>query len=127
MSKVIPEIGTSVQSMSNAASVAQALERRERQRVSTVLQARRRIADKLRVGVGTFENIVRRRVKRIDAAVHDRLQALLVQELEQELARLSHELEIARQSGARLDSQQVSEIETHFEKVRALLNNREPG
>ena len=110
--------------MGSAITMAQTLERRERQRVSSVGQARRRIADKLRVGVGTFENLVRGRVKRVDANIRDRLQALLVRELEGEIARLSHELQLARQSGNRLDADEVGEIETHLAKARALIEGR---
>lgn len=107
--------------MSTATVIARSLEQRERVRSPNIQHARQRLADKLRIGVGTFENIVRGRVKRIDAAIRDRLQALLVRELESELARLTHELEIARQSGAHLASEQVGEIETHLAAVRSIL------
>lgn len=107
--------------MSSAVVIAQNLERRERSRVGSRTHARRSLAAKLRVGVGTLENLVRGRVKRVDAAIRDRLQALLVRELEQEIARLTHELEIARQSGAHLASEQISEVETHLAKARATL------
>lgn len=121
---VLPTSGISVpneSSMSNAIALAQSLERRERSRVDSVPAARRSLADKLRVGVGTFENIVRGRVKTVDAAIRDRLQALLVRELEGEIVRLTHELEIARQGGARLDSEQICEVETHLAAARAAL------
>lgn len=109
------------ESMSNAFAVAQSLERRERARVSSKVLARRSLAAKLKIGIGTFENLVRGRVKRIDATIRDRLHALLVQELEAEITRLTHELENAQRYGARLDSEQVGEIEAHLQKVRALL------
>jgi len=119
----IPKSGTFVQDdpMSSAMMIAQSLERRERTRVSSLDQARRRVADRLKIGVGTFENLVRGRVKRIDATIRDRLQALLVRELEGEIARLTHELEIARQSGLRLDSEQICEVETHLARAMATL------
>lgn len=108
--------------MSTAVAVAKDLQRRERLRVSSIEIARRRLAGKLRIGVGTFENLVRGRVKRIDAAVRDRLQALLVHELEQEMARLTHELEMARQGGAHPASQHMGAITAHLEQARALLS-----
>lgn len=107
--------------MSSATAIARSLERQERGRTGSVQRARQSLASKLRIGIGTFENIVRGRVKRIDAAIRDRLQALLVQELEREIMRLSHELEIARQSGAHLASEQVGEIETHLAAARSIL------
>lgn len=107
--------------MSIAVTIAQNLERRERYRVSSKADARRSLAAKLRVGIGTVENLVRGRVKRVDASIRDRLQALLVRELESEIARLTHELHLARQGGEHLASEQVGEIETHLQKARALL------
>jgi microcompartment protein CcmL/EutN len=114
---------TMVTNMSSAIALAQNLERRERGRGFPVKAARARLADKLRVGYGTFENLVRGRVKTVDASIRDRLQALLIREIEAEIQRLQHELEIARQTGARLDSDQVCEIETHIQKAQALLAN----
>lgn len=121
----IHELGTSqpdVDPMSSAVTFARALEKRERPRVSNLQDARRNVARRLRIGTGTFENLVRGRVKRIDATIRDRLQALLVREIEQEISRLTHELEMARQCGAHLASQQVGEIETHLAKARAILS-----
>lgn len=108
----------------SAVSLARSLEHRERSRVSSIRIARERVASRLRIGVGTFENLVRGRVKRVDANIRDRLQALMVRELEAEIARLQHELEMARQIGAPLNSDQVGEIETHIAKAAALLNWR---
>lgn len=119
---MIRTLGQSPQAEMSAVAVAQILERRERQRVSSKSIARRTLANKLRVGIGTVENLVRGRVKRVDEKIRDRLQALLVRELEQEITRLTHELEIARQSGVPLDSQQISEVETYLAKARATLN-----
>ncbi len=107
--------------MDCAISLARNLERRERSRLSGVPTARRSLARKLRVGVGTVENLVRGRVKRVDAALRDRLRALLVTELESEIARLSHELEIARQAGAHPSSDEVAEAETYLARARAIL------
>jgi hypothetical protein len=115
---IIRRVGTS---MTTVVAFARDLERRERARVSSLAIARQNVARRLRVGVGTFENLVRDRVKRIDATIRDRLQELLVSELEQEISRLTHELEMARQSGAHPASQHVGEIETYLEKARALL------
>ncbi len=116
-----PKFGTNEPNMTCAISIAQTLERKERARGLSVALARETIARRIKVGRGTFERLVRGRVKRVDAAIRDRLQALLVRELEGEIARLSHELEIARQSGTHLASIEVSEIETHLAKAAALL------
>ena len=107
--------------MSTAVAIAQDLERRERIRVHNKRMARQSLATKLRVGAGTVENLVRGRVKRIDAAVRDRLQALLIRELETEIVRLSHELQVARQCGNHLASDQIGAVEAHLEAARMML------
>ncbi len=117
----IQNLRQSDQQVNTAILIAQALERRELQRGGTRQIARRSLAGKLRIGSGTIENLIRGRVKGVDASIRDRLQALLIRELEQEIGRLQHELDIARQSGAPLNSDQVGEIETHISKARALL------
>jgi chaperonin cofactor prefoldin len=83
--------------------------------------ARQNLARKLQVGVSTVEHLVRGRAKIIDANIRDRLQALLVRELEQEIGRLTHDLEIARQTGAHLASDEISEVESHLAAARSLL------
>lgn len=107
--------------MNCAVSLAQNLERRERARGFTVPVARRAIARKIKTSVGTIENLVRGRIKRVDAAVRDRLQALLVSELEQEIARLTHELAIARQTGLHPASDEISEVETLLARATQIL------
>lgn len=116
-----PNLWKDLPKMTCAISIARTLERRERARVFKASIARQNLARDLQVGVSTVEHLVRGRAKRIDAAIRDRLQALLVRELESEIVRLTHELEIARKGGAHLASEQVSEIETHLAKARALL------
>lgn len=107
--------------MTSAVAIVRNLERRERSRVSSLRIARQRLAEKLRVGYGSLENLIRGRVKRLDAAIRDRLHALLIRELEAEIARLSHELAVARQSGASLGGDQVGAIEAHISAARSLL------
>jgi hypothetical protein len=106
---------------SDVRSVALSLERRFRSQGLTVAEARKQIARRVRIGIGTFENIVRDRVKRIDWQIRDRLQALLVRELEAEIARLSNELDLARQSGCHPASQHVTQVESFLRQARALL------
>jgi len=107
--------------MTSAVTWARSLERTERNRLGSVPQARRALARKLRVSVGTVENLIRDRVKRVDAAIRDRLQALVIRELEQEIARLQHELEMARQGGDHPASQHIGAIETHLAQAKALM------
>jgi hypothetical protein len=122
-----PALEASVVSPQSASAIgvrhiAASLERIERSKGSTVEQARRRIASKVRIGVGSVENIIRDRVKRVDEKIRDRLFALFVREIEAEIARLTHDLEMVRTSGVGLSSQHVGEIEAHLSAVKSLLN-----
>jgi ABC-type taurine transport system ATPase subunit len=114
----------SAATIEQARALAQGLERRERIQGSGVDAARTALARKVGVTPATWRNLVRGRLKRLDAWMRDRLQALLVRELEAEIARLSHELQMARQGGLPLNSQHVSEAETYLAKVKAILNGK---
>jgi hypothetical protein len=112
---------STVAALERARAVARNLEQRERSRGSTVEAARAALARRAGVAPSTWRNLALGRLKRVDAWLRDRLQALLVRELEAEIARLSHELEIARQSGGHLASQHVCEVEAHLAAARAIL------
>lgn len=107
--------------MTTAVAIAQSLVRRERQKGLSAQAARSWLANRLSVGVGTAGNLIRGRIKRVDETIRDRLRALLMRELEAEIARLTHELEILKASGAHLASHEISEVETHLSKAKAIL------
>lgn len=116
-----PNLGKDVPEMPTAITIAQRLQQIERNRGLSIAQARLNIAQKIRKGVSTVEHLVKGRAKSVDAGLRDALHGLLVRELEQEIGRLTHELEITRQSGAHLASNEISEVEAHLEAARALL------
>lgn len=105
-----------------AVEIARTLEKRERGKVLGRDIARARIAEKLRIGIGTFENLVRGRIKRIDADLRDRVHALFIRELEHEIAQLTHQLAVARITSDRPDSPQVFEAKAHLAAAHALLS-----
>jgi len=118
--------GMSSATIEQARTLARDLERRERSRAGSVDAARTALARRAGVSPSTWRNLALGRLKRLDAFVRDRLQAMLVRELEAEIARLTHELEIARQGGDHLASQHVSEIEAHLAAARTILRGEGP-
>lgn len=112
---------TGTHRMSSAVAIAQTLVRRERAKGSSAEAARRWLANRLLVGEGTVRNLILGRVKRVDELIRERLRALLMREIEAEIQRLTHELEILKASGAHLASEQISEVETHLAQARAIL------
>src|SRR5581483_5967352 len=77
----------------------------------TVDQSRRWIARKVRTGFGTIDNIIRDRVKKVDERIRDRLQAILIPELEAEIGRLTDELGRARRGSGVLAAESVRKIQ----------------
>jgi hypothetical protein len=113
--------------MSTAVAIAQTLVRKERNRGATSEAARRWLATKLSVGEGTVRSLVRGTVKRVDETIRDRLRALLMRELEAEIARLQHELECLKAGGYHLASYEISEVETHLARAKAILTGQAHG
>jgi len=99
------------------------LERAEASRTGLPIEdARKRVARRLGVLPGTLENIGKGRIKGIRNWVAQKIRQAVIREIEAEIARLQHELEMARRCGTRLDSELVGEIETHLAAVSALLD-----
>lgn len=95
---------------------------RRREAGQSAKEARSSLARELRVPKGTLENLIRGRLKRLDAWLRDGINRLVLRELEKELSRLSHELETRRRSGAHLASEQIGEVETHIEALRRAMS-----
>jgi hypothetical protein len=121
---VQPDLGTNEPRMTTAVALAQSLERRERDRGIGVPAARAELARKLKIGIGTVDNLVRGRIKRVDETIRDRLRALFMREIEAEIQRLTHELETLKRGGHHLASQQIGEVEAHLASAKAILNGR---
>lgn len=114
--------------MSSAATIddiralAGACERREQARGGgSREEVRERLARRLGIMPGTLYTLARKRLKRLDAAVRDRLTAYAIQDLESDITRLTHELELARKVGAHPTSPRMGEIEGHLAAARALI------
>lgn len=107
---------------SETLTMASRLVLRERQRPHLdTSNAIRAVARKLGLSPGTLENIVRGRAKRITLTVAAAVHRVFVRELKHEIARLTHELELARESGLDPRSLQVGEIEAHLAAAHRLL------
>jgi len=101
---------------------ATALETKERNRSgASVPNARRNVARRIGVAPGSLENLNRGRTKGVRAFLYEKIRAAFIRECEQEMARLAHELEMARQAGLRVDGVEIGEIEAHFTAIKELL------
>lgn len=84
-------------------------------------EVRENVAAKLGVSPGTLENLERRRTKGVKGWIIDRIQGAVIRELEREISRLQHELEIARQCGTRPDADEVIAALAAISEARALI------
>ncbi len=108
--------------MGTASATASSLVGREEMRSRSRMTAYGTVGRKIGMSATWVRKLVAGGVKRIDAEVKMRLDHLLIRELEAEIARLTHELEMARQSGAHPASLMVGAIETHLAAARRLMN-----
>lgn len=94
---------------------------RARRDATTIPHARRSLARSLQVSPGTIERLRTGRVKGVRQWLFDRVRCLVVREIESEIQRLSHDLELARRCDRSTRGVEVEEIETHLAAVRRLL------
>ena len=83
--------------------------------------ARKTVARRLNCATGTVENAERGRLKRPEYGFVQRLRRLIVDALEREMGRLTHELEIARQRAGAAPADQIGEVETHLALARKAM------
>ena len=79
--------------------IARVLEDREAERTGKLSTARAALARRAGCAPGTLENLRKGRLKRIERWLHDKLEGLLVREIEAEIRRLTLELEAHRRTG----------------------------
>jgi hypothetical protein len=91
----------------DASALTRSLEDREAERLGSLVEGRKRLARRIGCAPGTLRNLRIGRLKRVEMWLYDRLEALLIEEMEREIAKLSHELLVAR---ARKDARQAEKV-----------------
>lgn len=116
-----------VQTMTSAVSMAREaaniLIGRVEQRTHSRMIAYGYIASRVGRSTSWVRQLIGNRLRRIDSDVKSAIDVLLIRELEAELGRLTHELEMARQIGMHPTSHLVDEVETYLAGVKTLLEN----
>ena len=98
------------------------LEEAEAMRSGTSIpEARKRIARKTGISPGTFENLRNGRLKSIGAHFYARLREAAIAEMEAEIRRLSHEIDIARQAGCDARDDEMAAASAALAKARKLI------
>lgn len=123
MGRIRHEKGQPVPSdISLAEDWATALERLEAQRSGeSRSRVRPVVSRKTGVAVGTLYSLARKRLKTITNDTLRRLGNGLIAELQRELGRIEHELQVHTQIGTHLDSGEVLSLVQSREKIRTAL------
>jgi hypothetical protein len=104
-----------------ARTTAQALVATEERKTRSRMLAYGNVASKVGRSATWLRNLLADRLSRVDGEIKRRLDALLIREIEAEIARLTHELEMARRCGDHPAALNVCEIEAHLASARSLL------
>jgi transposase-like protein len=104
------------------------LEDAERKRSGSALPiARAAVARHLGVAPGTLENIRRGRTKGVRGWIADRLCAAVTEHIQFEIARLEHDLEVARHCGMGTRESEMRSMDSRRETLRAVLDSKVTG
>lgn len=103
----------------------ESLEKREAARSGQpVREARVRLANRIGVMPGTLENIRRKRVKEARVGVFEKVRRAFIRSLEDEIAALTHELQMARQCGVDPREDEVARIEAAIAQALTLIADK---
>ena len=104
---------------------ARDLEDRERIRSGVPLPvARKSVARRVGIPAGTLETLRNGRRKGLSAWLFARLQSAVIAEMNREISRCAHELEIARQAGLDPRSDEMAALEAAVSRAKVMLGER---
>jgi hypothetical protein len=93
-------------------------------RVGSIERARPRIARELGVNPSKLETLRRGRLKGVPGWLRDRIARLVMNQIQAEIARLTHEEQLVRQIGGNARDGDLQEIEASLAALRALIRGR---
>lgn len=79
------------------------------------------LARAIRAAPGTIRSAIYGRLKRVDAALRDKLAHVVMREIQNEIGRLNHELEVARLCGGGAVEGNIAEIEAELETLKRAM------
>jgi hypothetical protein len=92
--------------------------------VGSIERARPRIARELGVNPSKLETLRRGRLKGVPGWLRDRIARLVMNQIQAEIARLTHEEQLVRQIGGNARDGDLQEIEASLAALRALRSER---
>lgn len=108
-------------SVPTLALVARGLVARETTRSGSPQAAKQTVARRLRMGSGSFANLIRERIKSVSADVRDRLVAAAIADLGNEITKLEHERQLLLQMGTSPDHDDMRALVGALETAREAI------
>lgn len=112
----------------SASAIAQAwveeLERLETAKGATASQARVRISRRIGISASAMDYVARGRAKRITVELFERLQSAVIGALQNEIARATHELEMARRCGLDPRASDMDALKAQIAKAQTLIGEQ---
>ena len=103
--------------------LARVIEDQEARRLGIpITSARSRVANRIGVAPGTLENLRRLRTKIVPSWMMNRIRAEFIAVLQSEIQRLSHEIQIARQTGTDHRDDLLASAETQLAAARQVFD-----
>lgn len=116
---------TAYTDVDTAQKYARLLENTEARRLGLpVREARESVARRLRSSPGFLQNLRNNRIKRIPSWLMDKLKEAFIAELNSEIARLEHEIHLARQIGSSADSDEIFAAQAQVEAAKKILRGK---
>lgn len=104
---------------------ARQLEEGEAKAVGSSIQgARKRVAQRISASPGFLENLRRGRIKTIPSYLMQKIREAMIAELQNEIARCEHEINLARQTGARNSDDEILAAAAQVAAAKKILGGK---
>lgn len=90
----------------------------------TIAEARSKIARSISASPGSLNNLRRARVKSVSSRLMSSIRGALVAELQNEVARLQHEITVHLQTGTDPHCDALNEAKAHIEAAKKILGGK---
>lgn len=116
---------TAFTDVESAQKFARVLENKEALRLGVPVKvARSRIADRLKSSPGFLQNLRNNRIKKVPAWLMDKIRGAFIAELQSEIARLQHEIHLAKQIGSNASDDDILAAQASLEAAKKLIGGK---
>ena len=88
------------------------------------MQARKNTARRIGASPGFLENLRRGRIKSIPSYLMQKIREAMIDELQEEIRRCQHEIDLAKQTGARNSDDEILAAQAQVEAAKKILSGK---